>query len=163
MPNLHGQFIWYELMTSDAPAATAFYGAVMGWRAQDSGNPDMAYTLLSAGDQQMAGLMALPPEASANGARPGWLGYIVVDDVDGYVQKVQYAGGHVHRAAADIPSVGRFAVVADPQGAVFVLFKGMSTTPPERPVPGTPGHTGWHELYANDWEKAFDFYAQLFG
>lgn len=123
----------------------------------------MDYTILSVGERGMGGLMKLPQEACDQGARPNWVGYIAVDDVDGHVARVVQAGGHVHRAAADIPGVGRFALVADPQGAVFVLFKGSSTEALEPAAAGTPGHTGWHELYANDHEKAFAFYEQLFG
>lgn len=163
MYDYQGQFIWYELLTSDAAAATDFYRAVMGWKAQSSGTPGMDYTILSVGDRGMGGLMKLPQDACDQGARPNWVGYIAVNDVDAYVTRVVEAGGQMHRAAADIPGVGRFALVADPQGAVFVLFKGASKEGPEPPAGGTPGYTGWHELYANDHEKAFAFYAQLFG
>jgi hypothetical protein len=63
----------------------------------------------------------------------------------------------------DIPGVARFAVVADPQGATFMLIKGFSEAPPQWPAPSTPGHPGWRELYASDWEPAFAFYSELFG
>ncbi len=69
----------------------------------------------------------------------------------------------MHVAPRDIPTIGRFAVIADPQGAAIALFKGASSEPPKRPTPGTPGHVGWHELMAVDWEKALAFYSELFG
>lgn len=159
MPN---QFVWYELMTTDHVAAAAFYTDVVGWAAADSGMPGFDYTILSAGAAPVAGLMALPAEAAANGARPGWLGYVAVDDVDGFAGRVTSAGGVVHRPPADIPTVGRFAVVADPQGAPFVLFQ-PSGGGGAQPQQQSPGHTGWHELHAADLDTALAFYAGLFG
>jgi hypothetical protein len=155
-------FVWYELMTTDLPAAEAFYEKVVGWRAQDSGQPDMRYTIMSAGEKMVAGVMPMPEEVCAAGGRPGWLGYIGTHDVDAATKRVSEAGGFVHRAPADIPNVGRFSVVADPQGAVFMLFTPMGGD--NAPVPAaTPGHVGWRELYATDWATAFDFYAAQFG
>lgn len=158
-----GRFVWYELMTTDPVAALDFYRSVAGWSARDAGMPGMSYTVLSAGDSDVAGLMALPEAARAAGAAPAWLGYIAVDDVDAMAARLQAAGGAVHRAPEDIPGIGRFAVVADPHGAVFALFRGSDgEMPPAAPM-GTPGHVGWHELMAGDGEAAFAFYAGLFG
>lgn len=157
------RFIWYELMTPDPVAAAGFYGQVMGWTANDSGLTDRSYTIVSVGEVPLGGVMATPSEAAQAGMRPGWLGYIGVRDVDTAAARVKAAGGTIHRAADDIPEVGRFAVVADPQGAPFVLFKGNADAGPPRPPPGTPGFTGWHELHSTDWESAFAFYSDLFG
>jgi predicted enzyme related to lactoylglutathione lyase len=76
------KFIWYELMTTDQDAAEAFYRAVVGWNMADAGQPRMRYTILSAGDRGMGGLMKLPDEACEKGARPGWVGYIGVPNTD---------------------------------------------------------------------------------
>ena len=160
MPN---NFAWYELMTSDAKAAQDFYAKVVGWMPQDSGQAGIDYTLLLAGDVPMAGLMTLDKEACDAGARPGWIGYVGVDDVDAYAGRVTKAGGTVHVPPTDIPNIGRFAMVADPQGAAFCLFKPRSDMPPPPADPETPGTTGWRELLAADGEKAFTFYAELFG
>ena len=84
MPASPAQFVWYELMTSDAKAAESFYRKVVGWNAQDASQGDMKYTALLAGEAPVAGLMTLPKEACDAGAQPGWLGYIGVDDVDAY-------------------------------------------------------------------------------
>jgi uncharacterized protein len=162
MSTAHGSFVWYDLMTTDTAAAQTFYRNVLGWSAQDAGMPDMSYTILSAGEIPLGGLMALPEEARNAGARPGWLGYVAVDDVDASAARAKQAGGAVHRAPADIPGVGRFAVIADPQGAVLTLFKGSVEQGPSA-APGSPGHVGWRELLATDWEPAFDFYSELFG
>jgi predicted enzyme related to lactoylglutathione lyase len=163
MASAHGKFIWYDVMTTDTKAAEAFYRDVVGWDAKDSGMPGHAYTIFSHGPAMVGGLMPIPEEARANGARPCWSGYIAVDDVDDYVTRVTAAGGKVHRPPEDIPGVGRFAVVADPYGAVFIMMTtvGDQQSPPVPPM--TPGHVGWHELQAGDLDGAFAFYAGLFG
>src|SRR5450432_2080616 len=153
------QFVWYELMTSDVKAAGSFYGSVVGWDAKDSGLPDRTYLILSMGATMVGGLMAIPEDA---GARPGWLGYIAVSDVDAYAARVKAAGGAVHRAPEDIPGIGRFAAVADPHGAIFILFKGMGDQP-SGDAARDLGRVGWHELHAGNLEEAFAFYSGLFG
>jgi predicted enzyme related to lactoylglutathione lyase len=154
------RFVWYELMTSDVRAAAAFYAEAVGWKADHS---DPQYTLLKVGDAQVAGMMATPPELKAMGVPPTWSGYVLVDDVDATEARVLQLGGKVHRPGSDIPDVGRFAVVADPQGASFMLFKPFRTDPPPMPAPGAPGTTGWHELHAADGATVWKFYATLFG
>ena len=122
----HGKFVWYDVMTSDTKAAESFYRSVIGWDANDSGMTDRSYTLLSVGPVMVGGLMPIPEDARAAGARPCWMGYIGVEDVDAYAARVKAAGGSVRRAPEDIPGVGRFAVVADPHGAGFMLFQAAS-------------------------------------
>jgi predicted enzyme related to lactoylglutathione lyase len=155
-------FVWYELVTPDAEGASRFYADVVGWRAEPVAMPGATYTIMSAGPHRAAGIMALPEEMRAGGGRPGWIGYVGVADADAAAEALVAAGGAVHRPPDDIPGTGRFAVVADPQGAVFTLFQpaGPIGAPPP---PMTPGTVGWHELYADDWEAAFAFYAALFG
>ena len=153
-------FFWYELMTTDTKAAEAFYTGVVGWRAETWPGP-MPYTILNAGENGVGGIMALPEEARQMGARPAWVGYIRSDDVDAQATSLTQAGGSIKRAPSDIPEVGRFAVAADPQGAIFMLLK--PNGPDKPPVPSTTdGHIGWRELYATDWQAAFDFYAGQF-
>lgn len=165
MTDLASRFVWYELMSTDTGSAKAFYGSVVGWGTRDASQPHMAYTLFTVGDRPVSGLMDLPEKARQMGAPPSWIGYISVADVDAAAAKVTSLGGTVHVPPADIPEVGRFAVVSDPQKAVFTLFKPlpMQGEEPETPAMGTPGHTGWHELYADDWEKALAFYGEMFG
>ena len=163
MTTPQGAFVWYELMTSDPAAATAFYTQVVGWTAADSGMPGMSYTLVSAGPAQVAGIMAIPDEARAMGAMPSWEGYIAVADVDAAAARIAAAGGSTHRPPQDIPGIGRFAVMADPHGASFIVFRGASAEGPPAAAAGTPGHVGWHELHAGDGAAAFAFYAGQFG
>lgn len=159
---MKGSFNWYELMTTDTVAARAFYRAVVGWNAQsfdESGD----YTVLMAGDDGVGGMMTLPQEACDAGARPGWIGYVAVADVDAAVEALTKAGGAVHKPAFDIPGAGRIAMVADPQGAVFSLIKPAGEGRPPPPPAGTSGHVGWHELHTTDWQAALAFYSGQFG
>jgi predicted enzyme related to lactoylglutathione lyase len=165
MAQKHTSFIWYELMTTDQPAAEAFYRAVVGWQMADAGQPGMRYTILSAGQRGVGGLMALPKEAREAGVKPGWTGYIAVADTDATAQRIAQAGGAIHRPPDDIPNVGRFAVVADPGGATFMLLTPLPREQEPPPIQlQAPGYIGWHELYAgNGQEAAFAFYSKFFG
>jgi predicted enzyme related to lactoylglutathione lyase len=157
-----GKFFWYELMTSDPEAARKFYGDVVGWGTQESGTE--GYRVFTVGEgRAVAGLMELPQHLRAENVPPHWIGYIAVDDVDDAVDEIQEEEGTVHRAPFEIPGVIRLAVVADPQGAAFVVAKGLMPAPPSELPQGTPGTVGWHELYAEDAEEVFDFYESLFG
>lgn len=102
-----GDFVWYELCTTDPAAAAEFHSKVVGWTVKPS-------------------------------------------------------GGRVDKMPADIPSIGRFAVVSDPQGATFMLFKGTGEAPPPLPMMQT-GSIGWLELHASDWETSWPFYERMFG
>ncbi|MBI5086047.1 MAG: VOC family protein [Acidobacteria bacterium] len=155
------RFVWYELMTNDTAAAKEFYGKVVGWTMQDLPGPAMTYTMLNAGGVDVGGLMAFPPGVCGPDAKPAWLGYVGVDDVDAAAAQLEKLGGKVHRTPCDIPNVGRFAVVADPQGAVFYLFRPSQSGGPE-PDPA-PGRICWRELHASDWPAAFEFYSAMFG
>lgn len=158
-----GKFVWYELMTTDSQAAADFYGKVIGWSAKDAGLADRSYTLLSMGPAMVGGMMDICEEARAAGVTPSWSGYIGVDDVQAYVDRIKTQGGALHHGPEDIPDIGRFAVVSDPDGAGFVLFQPGRGEPDSPPASDRPGHVGWHELHAADGERAFDFYSGLFG
>lgn len=162
MTTTAGRFVWYELVTNDPKPAEIFYKKVFGWDFEDFGNAQMPYTLVRAGDRRIAGIMPMPPDMRLGGCRSNWLGYVAVGDVDAMAEALMRAGGTIHKPPADIPTVGRFAVVSDPQGARFILFRGDGTPPPAS-APGQPGHFGWHELYAHDWGQVFGFYETLFG
>lgn len=163
--NHHGEWIWYELLTSDADAAQAFYEKVAGWtiaRAVLNGEPSpMDYRILTAPDGQNAGgLMKLPDGAPM---RPTWHGYIGVDDVDAAVDAIEARGGRLHMPAMDMPGVGRFAFLADPQGVNIYVMRGE---PDERSTAydrRAPGHCSWNELIAPDDAAALHFYGTLFG
>jgi predicted enzyme related to lactoylglutathione lyase len=142
-----GDFLWYDVMSPDPDAGRAFYKAVFGWNMADPGVPGHEYTVLSVGTVGIGGLMRLTDEAKAMGVPPCWTGYIGSADVD-----------------ADVKRLGRFAVVADPHGAAFMLFKPASPEPPGPGLaPDAPGNIGWRELMAGDMEADFPFYATMFG
>ncbi|HTI02434.1 MAG TPA: VOC family protein [Acidisoma sp.] len=155
-----GDFVWHELCTTDPVAAAAFYGKVVGWTIRPSGLPGIDYSLACLGDRQIAGIMTLP--AAQMPPRPIWFGYIAVDDVDAKAKEIETAGGSIHKAPEDIPSIGRFAVVSDPQGAVFMLFKGAGEPPPPLGMMQT-GSVGWNELHARDAPAIWPFYEETFG
>lgn len=116
----HGVFSWNELMTTDMPAAKKFYREALGWELQDVNNPDMAYTIAKKGDREVAGIMGIPKDSAD--MPPSWGSYVTVDDVDARVARVQKLGGKLCVPARDIPNVGRFAVIADPQGAMLAMI-----------------------------------------
>ncbi|HZQ52352.1 MAG TPA: VOC family protein [Bryobacteraceae bacterium] len=159
-----GDFVWHELRTTDAKGAEEFYTHVVGWQAKSAGDAGgMPYTILSVGDLGVAGLMQLTPQMLEAGVKPSWAGFIGVDDVDAYAKRIEQAGGKLHFPPQEIPGVGRFASVEDPQGATFLLFKGSLDYAPPRPPAGAPGTVGWNELSANEEQSAWSFYSNIFG
>ncbi|TGD42720.1 VOC family protein [Pseudotabrizicola sediminis] len=156
---VQGLPFWYELTASEIPASTAFYGPVMDWQFKDSGVPGFAYTVATKGDAMTAGLMG--PDTPMP---EFWMVYFAVDDCDATAARVTALGGAIHRAPEDVPGTGRFAIVTDPQGAVFGLMQ------PEDGQPGTAyslsmqvGHANWHELQTSDPAAALTFYTTLLG
>lgn len=157
---IRGRFVWHELMTTDTDAAIDFYSHVVPWKTQDSGMP--SYTLWTSGKYQAGGLMALP-EDDASGTPPHWLVYVGTPDVDATVETAEKLGGKVLKPASDIPNVGRFAVLSDPQGATFAVFTPDPASAQEAPPGGNVGDFTWHELATTDLEAALGFYSELFG
>lgn len=156
------RFAWYELLTTDVAAASDFYGKVVGWGATDASTPELAYTMLAAGEIPVAGLMDLPEEGRRLGATPRWLGYVAVDDIDATASQIRRRGGAVLLPPTD-SNIGRVSVVADPQKANFALVSGLTYGQPQSGGLDEPGRVGWHELLAEDRNRVFDFYEQLFG
>ncbi|MBV1776845.1 VOC family protein [Burkholderiaceae bacterium DAT-1] len=158
----NSQYVWYELMTPAPAESAAFYQKVTGWTFKDAGMPDMAYDIIHAGDYPIGGAMALPDELRAAGVPAHWIAYISVDDVDQAASKAESLGGKICRAPDDIPNVGRFSVVSDPQGAVICLYKPAGDAMPVPPVE-TIGNISWRELHTTDVEGALTFYQAMFG
>ncbi len=154
------RFLWYELMTSDPESAMRFYPGVTGWHVEDYGDASHQYWLWMNGESAVGGLMALPESAEQGGAWPHWMPYVECADVEKTVADARALGARVYVPPTDI-GTGRFAVLADPQGAVFSVF--APTTPPP-PRDGHPaGTVVWHELVTNDAGAAMEFYGKLFG
>ena len=166
-PNPKGDFIWYELMTPDAEGAKAFYDAVVGWNISEGAPEFGGYRMIGRSDGGNAGgVLPLTDEMQQHGARPTWLGYISVADVDQAVAAIGQAGGKGLMPAFDIPNVGRIALVADPQGTPFYVMK---ATPPEPKAqsdvfsPDAEQRVGWNELSTSDAVAARKFYTEQFG
>lgn len=167
MPNsdLRGRFVWYELNTTDPEAAKDFYTKLIGWSTTKfrDASPDWPpYDVWMKGEASVGGVMPLPEQAKQMGAPPHWLAYIGTPDVDQTVTRATELGAQVYFGPADIPTVGRIAVIADPQGAVFAAFTPASEAPAAE-GPAKPGEFSWHELTTTDHEAAFNFYHELFG
>ncbi|HZZ85863.1 MAG TPA: VOC family protein [Anaeromyxobacteraceae bacterium] len=155
-----GLFVWHEHLTRDVQAAIAFYTDVVGWKTQPFGGGE-EYEMWVASQGPLGGVMRLTEEAAKMGARPQWMAHVEVADVDATAALARKLGGEVHKEPTDIPTVGRFAVLADPQGAVISAFK------PQREMalhdPSKDGEFCWNELVTSDGAAAFAFYSQLFG
>ncbi|MGQ0714445.1 MAG: VOC family protein [Gemmatimonadaceae bacterium] len=156
---MHGQFIWYELTTPDVAGARKFYPPITGWGTQQF---DKDYTMWTVDSVPMGGMFTLTPEMRARGTPPNWMPYVSADNVDESARKVALLGGKVVQGPEEIPGTGRFAVVQDPQGATFGIYKSKTA---RGGWDGTPrlGHLSWHELMTLDYNTAFDFYRHLFG
>ncbi len=113
----HGAFSWCELLTTDVANAKRFYGKLFGWTLEPAPLPGVEYTLVKYGGQQMGGIMAMPPKCE--GVPPHWGVYVTVDDVDATAKLAEDMGGKVCVPPTDIPEVGRFCVLEDPQGAAI--------------------------------------------
>jgi predicted enzyme related to lactoylglutathione lyase/uncharacterized protein YbaA (DUF1428 family) len=160
-----GDFIWYELLTTDADGAQAFYAKILPWAFNDSGQADMDYRIIRAPEHDVAGLMAITPEMAEHGARPVWLSYLAVDNVDQSVAAIEQKGGAVQMPAMDVPMVGRIAMVADPQGAPLYIMKPSASGKSMAFAYDRPrvGHAAWNELHTSDQTGAWAFYGDLFG
>ncbi|WP_105401892.1 VOC family protein [Neorhizobium sp. T7_12] len=164
----HGKFIWVELMTPDTDAGGKFYSSVVGWKVKEMSMPDMpAYYLFEMGEGDncpgIGGMMNFPPELEGK-IPPNWTGYVAVDDVDQMAKDYVANGGRVQREPEDIPGIGRFAVVADPHGAVICIMTPLPMeNPPQELAADAVGNVGWRELYAGNGKEAMDFYGKMFG
>ncbi|MEO7084930.1 MAG: VOC family protein [Gemmatimonadaceae bacterium] len=156
-----GRFVWHELMTKDAAAAQEFYKTVVGWTSSSMNVPGVDYSMFMNGETPMAGVMAFPPGAAAMGVPPSWNAYIEVPDVDATIEQVQKLGGAVDVPAQAMAGVGRFAILHDPQGAVFGVLASERPLPPETDPPRFD--FAWHELSTSDLNAAIAFYDQVFG
>jgi hypothetical protein len=158
-----GRIVWHDLMTTERDAAVDFYGGITGWGTMPfEGGDGGDYLMWTVGEQPIGGVMTLPKEAAASGAPPHWIAYVATDDIDGAVAKVVESGGNVRVPPTVIPTVGRFAVCSDPQGAIFALFEAEADAPGHDGDPKS-GEFSWHELVTTDYRAAFDFYSTLFG
>jgi len=115
-----GRFCWNELITHDVAAAKQFYSEMFGWQMEDAECGGIDYTTLKVNDDEIGGIMKTPAEAGE--MPPMWGGYVTVEDVDVSAAKATKMGGSICVSPQDVPDVGRFCVIKDPQGAMLSLF-----------------------------------------
>lgn len=164
MRNPEGTPVWYELLTNDATKSIAFYESVMGWNVPPAaeGMPH-GYQMIATGAGHVGGLMPLTDEMRKNGAKPTWLFYIGVDDVDATAKKAEAAGGTLLMQPFDIPQAGRAAMIADPQGIPFYVMRGSSDVASTAWERTGMGKCNWNELATPDQVAANAFYEAIVG
>jgi predicted enzyme related to lactoylglutathione lyase len=115
-----GSVCWNELATRDTAKAGAFYAGLFGWSLKES-NFGMPYTEFGNAGRMIGGMVAMDGPMF-EGLPPHWMTYFAVDDCDATAAKAEALGGSLIVPPSDIPNVGRFAVIRDPQGAVFSVI-----------------------------------------
>jgi uncharacterized protein len=147
-----GRFVWHEQISPDPAAAKRFYTQLLGWELEGFKPGEFDYDMIKVGDQMHGGFAAAEGDSP-----PHWLGHVHVEDVDDTVLRAEAAGGKVVTGPMDMAEVGRFALIADPQGGLISAFKPEGDTPPAE------GVFLWEELATDDVEGAKRFYTEVFG
>jgi len=155
-PRLPGKFVWADLVTDDVLAAQKFYTALFGWQFYDYGG----YLIGRNDDRPMCGMFQRPRPADPS-AKPRWLGYLSVANVERAKEAVTKAGGRVLAPPQKMPRRGEQAVFADPEGALFGVVKSSSGDPED--FLAEPGDWIWIQLLSRDARKAAEFYRNVGG
>jgi predicted enzyme related to lactoylglutathione lyase len=158
--DVRGRFVWHQLLTRDIPGAKKFYSRLVGWKTQPW-PLDPGYTVCHAGDVPTAGMMEMTPDIPAE-VPSHWLQYIGTRDVDGTAEAAVRAGGSILKPPSDMKGAGRYAVLQDPQGALFAIIDPENARAEPSGIPPLATFS-WHELATTDHEAAFAFYSELFG
>lgn len=153
-----GRFVWHDLMTKDAAKAAQFYASLFDWQVQEIPMGPCTYRMIHCGPGPIGGIMEEQNIPAAH-----WMPYLAVADVDAAAKQIQSLGGSVCVPPTDIPGTGRFAVVGDPQGAYFSIYKGNPESQGFDPDLPVPGRVCWNELYTTDDAAAQKFYSAMFG
>jgi predicted enzyme related to lactoylglutathione lyase len=149
---LVGKFVWHENYSNDPDTTRQFYNQLLGWETEVWKPGEFDYAMIKAGGDMHGGIVKAP-----EGGSPGWLGSVIVEDVDETARKAEAAGGQIVAAPMDVPEIGRIAVIADPQGAVIAAYA------PAGDAPNPEGTFVWDELHTSDPDAAKDFYNEIFG
>jgi predicted enzyme related to lactoylglutathione lyase/uncharacterized protein YndB with AHSA1/START domain len=149
-----GQFSWNELMTSDEAGATKFYSRVFGWQPTDFPGAGMKYTIWKQGGKDIAGLMKRPSEDIP----PHWIGYVTVANADATAKTAGEAGGRLLMPPFDVPTVGRIAILQDPQGATLGIFQ-----PLNKPTACQTNQVVWCDIPVKDLDRSIRFYSAVLG
>jgi predicted enzyme related to lactoylglutathione lyase len=147
-----GKFVWHENNSTDVEKARNFYTELLGWELEVYKPGEIDYAMIKVGDQMHGGF------GTAQGDTPSqWLGHILVEDVDETTRRAEAAGGRIVDGPMDMPEIGRFAQIADPQGAVFSVYA------PEGAAPISEGTFVWDELITSDVDGSNSFYTEVLG
>lgn len=119
--NVPNSFCWNELMTTDTAKDGDFYAGLFGWAKDTQNFGPLEYTMFSNGDRPAGGMLKITPDMGP--IPPNWLVYFSVDDCDAKTQKANDLGAKTMKPPDDIPGIGRFSILVDPQGAAFALIK----------------------------------------
>ncbi len=152
----YGMFVWRELSTSDVPEALRFYTGLLGWQSKKVEMPNGAYHLLSSGEKEIGGLMALEKGVDMP---PYWMSYVSVPNVDAAVSSSKKLGGEPVWGPITVPDIGRMATVVDPRGAAFSMMRSFKGDPDF--APPNPGEFCWEQLASHDLPTAKKFYAEV--
>jgi len=161
MSDQTGHFVWYDLHTTNEQEAIDFYTGVTNWSTSSWEEGDQPYTMWMVGERSIGGVGKLSDEALADNTPPHWHAFIDTADIEATSNQAVELGGEVLMPATEIPGSGHYAILRDPLGAVFSIFKSSDENDP----PGDPqaGDFSWHEMITDDYEAAFSFYSALFG
>ena len=147
-----GKFVWHEHVSTQPAKAQEFFKQLLGWDYEVFKPGEVDYAMITSGGQMHGGFPNVP-----EGTPPHWAGNVQVESADDTVAKAKAAGGSVIVEPMDIPEVGRYTVLRDPQGAVIVAFQ------PEGDGPMGQGVFVWDELGTSDVDGAERFYGDVFG
>ena len=161
MPIPQGRFVWHDLATTDVEGAKNFYTQITPWTTK-TWEDDENYTLVEHDGLPLGGMAPLPADSQSNGATANWTPSVYVYDVDACVRQAVKLGATIVSPPREIPNVGCWAAIADPDGAPIALFEPSQGPPPGNAGPPRVSEFSWHELAANDWSKSWDFYRRLF-
>jgi uncharacterized protein len=157
-----GTFCWSELATSDQAGAKAFYAGLLGWQADDRPVGDGAYYSMQLVDGKAVAAIAPQPQQQRDaGVPPLWNSYVSVDSADAVAERAGELGATVHAPPFDVMTVGRMAVLQDPQGAYFMLWQPRDHI--GAGLVNVPGALVWNELQSPDLDASASFYSKLFG
>jgi predicted enzyme related to lactoylglutathione lyase len=161
MSSTQGRVVWHDLMSSNRDGALEFYTKLLGWTLTTWDMAPEPYHMFTNDGKTLGGAMPLPEEAKKMGAPSHWIMYVSVDDVDASAAMNTTLGGKTYVPPTDVPTVGKFAILGDPQGVTYAIFKAA----PGGSIAhqGGVGEFSWHELLTNDQAKAFEYYQKMFG
>ncbi|NTV84682.1 MAG: VOC family protein [Bacteroidales bacterium] len=154
-----GKFVWYDLLTDKVPEVKKFYGELFGWEYEGEAKANAPYTLIKYQGKPIGGIIYTDLKKELNESQ--WISYLSVPDVDQAFKFTGSEGGIQYRQPWELADRGRVAVVADPQGALFVLFRAKGGDPADRQP--EMNEWLWTELLTTDPQAAVDFYDELVG